>query len=152
MRPAWSLVAICGACMAHPWPFCCYEGFVESVDALAGPSAIDCGSLNSGQKSGDAQRRQAAKCVRDALTRERPFKFLVGLDDSHLQVLVRSRQGELWIASYWQERSRVDIAEHASNKVCKSVSFDEETLGFQGQDCIDSSEFTLPTYVPHPGH
>ena len=24
------------------WKFMCYEGFVESVDELVGPSAIDC--------------------------------------------------------------------------------------------------------------
>lgn len=139
---------------ATAWPWCCYDGFMESVDALAGPAPLDCGYLNfAAAKISSARQRRSAECVRDTLSGAQPFKFGISLPEPQaLQVLVRSPENVLWIVKYWRERSRVDIAEHQLNRTCQSVKFDEKTLALEGHDCVDSTEFLLPTYVPHPGH
>jgi len=160
VRAVWSLLAVCGVCLAgdpgkaaKTWPWCCYDGFMESVDALAGPGASDCGYLNfAAAKVSSEQQRKSGRCVRAALEGAQPFKFANSPSEAQsLRVLLRSQEGALWIVKYWRERSHVDIAEHELNKTCKTVSFDDKTLDFEGHDCVDSTEFMLPTYVPHPG-
>src|SRR5262245_8547732 len=111
MRVAWILPLVFGSCLAAepgsaklPWEPTGYQGFVESIEALVGPDAIDCGFHNLlDEKLTEAARAQAYRCVRDALKGNRPFKFgtlRIPVDSYGYEVLVRSPRGELWCVTF----------------------------------------------------
>src|SRR5262245_57997208 len=112
-----------------------YAGFSESIDALVGSTAIDCGFLNMlDTKTTDAMKRRASDCVQAAMSGGQPFKFgtvRVPIDSYAYEVLARSSTGELWQITYDQMLLEEDGAQQW-NKVCKSATLERGTLFLTG--------------------
>jgi hypothetical protein len=154
-------VAGSGCAAGHPqlpppessWPFCCYEGFVESVDAMIGPQARDCGLLIADKPVADTRRRQAVECVSQALNGRDPFKFGYLPPKSDVAyIMLRSQAGELWTVRYQRSFANGHGLETQVNSVCQGIMFDPAVLIYQGYDCKLHSDGGLPTYEPHPDH
>jgi hypothetical protein len=153
----WLVCAIVGATAvaALPrWKYVCYDGFVESVDALVGPAATDCGFVDRrNDKVIESRLRAAADCVSAALNGTRPFKFgTIPPESSVVYVLVRSAAGDLWQVRYERGLSKREVVETQVNQKCRSMSFDVGALIFQGIDCAFVSNGRLPTYDSNPRH
>jgi hypothetical protein len=150
MRIAWLVLILSGVCVAEPevirhWEPVGYQGFAESIDALAGPNAIDCGFLNLlDEKLGDAAKEKAYQCVQMALMSKRPFKFgtlRIPTDSYGYEVLARTPQGELWRVTY-DRMLTDDESGRQWSEVCKSVSIDR-ALVVRGRDCVAKPEGRL---------
>ena len=140
---------------APAWKSLCYPGFVESVDALVGADAVDCRFLNRRETAMPAvKRKEAADCVVEALSENKPFKFgTVPAGSDVVYVLMRSAANELWTVRYSRNIANQHLHETQINQVCANVMFDAAALQFHGIDCKLVSNGGLPTYVrPNPGH
>jgi hypothetical protein len=152
---AWGVCAIAvGAEASSSWKFMCYQGFVESVDKLVGPDAIDCGLIDQqSEKVTEARKLGAVRCVEETLHGVRPFKFgMVPAGSNVVYLLLRSPAGELWTVRYERSIANKHLHETQINQTCKNVSFDSGALIIQGADCKVISIGGLPTYEPNPGH
>jgi len=153
----WLVCVILGATAAAAlprWKYVCYDGFVESVDALVGPAAIDCGFVDRrNDKVIESRLRAAADCVSAALNGRRPFKFgTIPPESSVVYVLMRSAAGELWQVRYERGLSKREVVETQINQKCGGMSLDVGALIFQGIDCALVSNGRLPTYDSNPRH
>jgi hypothetical protein len=153
MRAAWLLVVPLGACTTKPPPLTSgawspegYKGFVESIDALVGPNAVNCGYVNLLEvEKGSQARRDAYACVQYVLARGLPFKFgtyRIPIDSHAYEVLARAPDGKLWEITYDQ---MVDDDESGQqwNRTCRSVRMDRKTLDFIGVDCVQRPDGML---------
>ena len=122
-----------------------YQGFAESIDALVGPAAIDCGFLNLlDEKLGEAAKRKAYQCVRSALSGRQPFKFgtlRIPTDSYGYEVLARSPQGELWRVTF-DLMLTDDESGRQWNQVCKSVTIDADLI-VRGKNCLSKPDGRL---------
>lgn len=146
--------AVADVAAASRWKSMCYEGFVESVDELVGPSAADCGFLDStSEKVSEIRKREAAQCVRAAMNGKQPFKFgTIPPESNVVYVLMRSAAGEFWQVRYERYIANQHLHETQINQKCKHMTFDGAALIFQGVDCTLVSDGGLPTYDAHPRH
>lgn len=145
-----AVLAQAGAVAAEPdaWLNVGYKGFGESIAALAGSGAVDCGFVNllGESRPKRAQRKRAIACVRDASSRGVPFKFgtlRVPIDSYVHEVYVRTAAGERWKIVY-------DImidgdAPQQWNATCKDISVDPKTLYLNGTECVEKSTGRLVT-------
>jgi hypothetical protein len=133
------------------WPFCCYEGFVESIDALTGPGAIDCGFINQNEPVDDKRRLEAAECAGRQMSGRAPFKFgNLPPKSGYAYVVLRSAAGEIWLVIFRRTLGR-DLVDAQFNQTCKWVMIDPATLHLDGLDCRWVSDSGLPTYDPTDG-
>lgn len=160
MRANWLLLGWMGVVAAadpaatQRWKYMGYDGFVESIDALAGPSAIDCGFLDRRNETFASPRvRQAADCVGAALNGREPFKFgTIPPNSNVIYVLLRSAAHELWEVRYERTLSKRDLVETQLSQKCKNMTFDAGAVTFMGIDCVFVSSSGLPTYDPNSRH
>lgn len=134
------------------WANVAYRGFAESIDALTGQGAHDCGFIEVIGESEDFSTRRKAKktraaanaCVQQALRGGEPFKFgavHLPIDSYTYEVLARATDGKLWLIVY---DVMIDgTAGQQWNKVCESVSIDDETLFMKGIGCADMPDGVL---------
>src|SRR5262245_32420193 len=90
--------AVAGESARKAWS--CNQDLAESVDALVGPDAIDCGFHEMFKSLRKAVHRKAYGCVEQALRGDKPFRFgtrRIPLDSVVTEILVRSRDGKLWL-------------------------------------------------------
>lgn len=148
------VVSIAAVAALPRWKYLCYDGFVESVDALVGASGTDCGFIDRrNDKVIESRVRAAADCVSAALNGKQPFKFgLIPPDSNVVYVLVRSASGELWQVRYERSLGKRDVVETQLNQKCRSMAFDIGALIFQGVDCAFVSDGRLPTYDSNTRH
>jgi hypothetical protein len=126
---------------------------VESVDAMIGPEAMDCGFIRGEKPVADTRRRQAAECVSMGLNGRRPFKFgYIPPHSSVAYIILRSQAGELWTVRYERKISDGHGLETQVNQTCEGIFFDPAVLIYQGYICKLQSDGGLPTYEPNPGH
>lgn len=146
-----STVAIAAA---PRWKYVCYDGFVESVDALVGPGATDCGFIDRrNDKVVEGRVREAADCVDTALIGRRPFKFgTIPPDSNVVYVLLRSTAGELWQVRFERSLNKREVVETQVNQKCRDMAFDGGALIVQGIDCTRVSNGRLPTYGSNTRH
>jgi hypothetical protein len=146
--------ALAQAAAATSWKTVAYAGFVESVDELTGPSAIDCGFLDWRSGKVSVSRKQvAARCVNEALNGKQPFRFgTVPPESNVIYVLLRSAAGELWQVRYSRFIANQHLHETQFNQTCRYMTFDEAALIFQGLDCKLVSNGGLPTYDAQTRH
>jgi hypothetical protein len=153
MRAAWLVLAMLGAGeaaeappVAHGWQPMGYQGFVESIDALVGPEAVDCGFFRIGGDEVTARvKRQAYQCVQSALKARQPFKFgtfRIPIDSYAHEILARSSRGELWQITY-DVMLTDDETGQQWNQICNSVSIDKRTLLVLGTDCVSQPDGRL---------
>ena len=125
----------------HPWSPTGYEGFVESIDALVGPEAIDCGFFNLvGRKPASTVRRKARACVEQAVAAGHTFKYgtaRLPIDSFATEVIARTADGTLWMIAY-------DVmidgdAPQQWNRICQSVAVDPRTMIIDAQGCAENS-------------
>ena len=136
------------------WNIKPYEGFIESVDALVGDDAIDCGFLDRHQYELSTDRIKAGgDCVKEALHGKRPFKFGTSAPGSNaFYLLMRSKAGQLWTVRYSRWIANSHLHEDHINQTCANVMIDD-ALQIHGIDCKFVDNGALPTYVrPNPGH
>ena len=148
-RAACLLSGLCAACVApeaqlwpHAWEPRGYQGFSESIDAFAGPLAIDCGffDMTEGKTIGMGQRRQALACIAEATDRGLAFKFgtlRMPIDSYAHEIFVRTTKGQSWMIVY-------DVmidgdAPQQWNRLCASVQVDPRTLLLHGEGCVEKS-------------
>lgn len=157
MKSLWLACGILSAvAVAAPgrWKYVCYDGFVESVDALVGPKATDCGFIDRrNDKVVEGRLRAAADCVSAALGGRQAFKFgTIPPDSNVVYVLLRSASGELWQVRYERSLSKREVVETQLNQKCRNMTFDVGALIFQGIDCSFVSNGGLPTYDANSRH
>jgi hypothetical protein len=152
MRNAWLLLALPLICAAEEkpqassgWKQVAYPGFVESIDALAGTSAVDCGWLNLMKTRPRGKTESAANaCVQEALKSTTSFKFgvlRILADSQAYEVAVRTADGKLWLISY--EVMLDGDAPQQSNQVCRGITLDEHTFIIDGLECTEHSRGKL---------
>ena len=153
MRIAWMVLLSSGMCVAgepprtgHPWEPAGYQGFVESIDALVGPEAVDCGFLNLLEDSTSQEARSRAhRCVRTALKGKQPFKFgtlRIPIDSYAYEVIARSSRGELWQVTF-DLMLTDDESGQQWNRICRAASVDRKTLTIHGTDCVSQPDGRL---------
>src|SRR5262249_23327730 len=150
MRAAWllpflSAIGAAAPATAQPWKPVGYQGFAESIDALVGPGAIDCGFLDLlHEKQGAIAKREAYQCVRSALQGRRPFKFgtlRIPADSYGYEILARTPQGELWRVTF-DRMLTDDESGQQWNQVCKSASIDADLI-VRVEDCVNKPDGRL---------
>ena len=149
MRAAWLLTLMSGVCVAAPpvshWEPRGYQGFTESIDALVGPDALDCGFLNLlDEKLSETSKRAAYQCVQSALSGKRAFKFgtlRIPADSYGYEILARTPQGELWRVTF-DLMLTDDESGQQWNQVCKAASIDKQLI-VHGKDCVNKPDGRL---------
>jgi len=126
---------------AHAWNPTGYEGFVESIDALVGPTVVDCGFFDLlERKPASKVRRKAHACVEQAITAGQTFKYgtlRLPIDSFATEVIARTADGKLWMIAY-------DImidgeAPQQWNQICQKVVVDPRTMIINAQGCVEES-------------
>ena len=111
----------------RPWKTHAYPGFSESIDALVGPGAHDCGYYATRERRQTAAlQADVRRCVNDAIAAGNPFKYgFEGLSVDALmwQVIARAPSGELWVITIFKGGPAGDGEHHQRNQVCRSVEF-----------------------------
>ncbi len=125
------------------WENVGYEGFVESIDVVAGASARNCGFFNLLTGEGRAERIRGLKCAEQAYADGAPFKYgtvLIPHDSYVYEVLLRTPTGENWRIVY-------DIMIDGTVpqiwfRICDSVSWARNGRAYEIHDCTpyDGSE------------
>lgn len=127
------------------WPNAGYPGFDRSIDALVGPTAIDCGFIALRTDKIDTKARQAAyACVQQAMRDKVPFKFgtfRVPIDSFTTEVVARGPDGTLWFVVF--DVMPGGDAPQQWNMVCKTVKLDPSSLVLDSRDCKPKSEGKL---------
>jgi hypothetical protein len=131
-----------------PWKEHGYPGFVESIDALVGPGAHDCGYFDTDKGRQTAELRAAVRgCIEDAIAGGNPFKFGyegLAVDAHQWKVIARAPSGELWVVQFFAGPNVADRKQSQLNEVCRSVKF---FRGFRTIDegCVQKSRGPLPS-------
>jgi hypothetical protein len=129
----------------RPWKEHAYPGFVESIDALVGPGAHDCGFYDTREKrQTPAFHADVRRCVEDAMAGGNPFKFgheYIAVDAHAWIVFARSPSGELWsIGVYNEALYGGGIAQ--TNRVCRSAKFFSDIRMIE-EGCVERSRGPL---------
>jgi hypothetical protein len=129
----------------RPWKEHAYPGFVESIDALVGPGAHDCGYYDTIERRQTPEfHKFVRQCVEAAIASGNPFKFgheSTGVDAHTWVVLARSPSGELWYihvsngALYGRGIGQL-------NSVCKSFRFFSDIRTIE-EGCVEKSRGPL---------
>jgi hypothetical protein len=153
-----ALIVACASAEADapavPWKFVGYAGFVESIDALVGKGAADCGLMDFvNEEISAARKNSSVKCVQDALRGSHAFKFGTLLPNSNVvYILLRSSAGEYWTVRYERYIADGHLHETQINQTCKQMAFDPGPMIYQGVDCKLVSAGGLPTHDSNSRH
>jgi len=145
------LLCACATAGTEPsgnaWSLSGYEGFVESIDAFVGPSAVDCGFFNLIEgKPAPAVRRRAHACVKSAIASGLAFKYgtkRLPIDSYATEIVVRAADGKFWMIVF-----DVMIDGEAAqqwNRICQAVAVDPKTMIIDARECVENSTGKLVT-------
>jgi hypothetical protein len=116
-----------------------YEGFSETVNAVAGDDAVDCGFVNLVPLDSEPAHRAAFQCVQAAIRRGDPFKYGtadIPIDSLAYMVLAKPRGEDFWLRTYdvmiSPERERAQWT-----KRCKSVRLNGRRMTYEGFECTE---------------
>lgn len=150
--PAFILLSSCAAAPNEfefpSWGDTGYDGFVESIDIVAGSAAVNCGFFDLVNLEGDASNRDdGLDCALRSYRSGLPFKYgTVRLpEDSYAwEILVRSPEGENWLIVY-------DIMIDGTEpqiwfKKCEAVMFRKRLSSYEGKNCTKYDGSEDPTW------